>query len=147
MENASKAVLIAGAILLVLAVIGIGMAVFSTANRTIDNMDNSIDGLAVTAHNGQFNNYVGEKIAGTQVLECIQKALSIRNNAELETKFKDITVTVKYKTSTGTETETVVGTNGTNKSTRIKTNRYYSSVATYSTLGLIKSIAFTELAN
>lgn len=140
MENASKALLIAGAILLVLAVIGIGMAVFSTVNRTIDNMDNSIDGIAVTAHNGQFTNYVGDKIAGAQVLECIQKALAINNDADLDTKFKKIIVKVgsaNVVTETGTSAS----------STNVKTNKYYSSVATYNQYGLIKQITFTEKAN
>lgn len=65
MENASKALIIAGAILLSIAIIGVGMFVYNSVSDTItDAADMSQD--EINTYNQTFANYEGTR-NGTQV--------------------------------------------------------------------------------
>ena len=64
MENASKALIIAGAILLSIAIIGVGMMVFQGVSETITGANLSDEEIA--AYNQEFTAYVGNQ-RGTQV--------------------------------------------------------------------------------
>lgn len=57
MENASKALIIAGAILLSIAIIGVGMAVFSNVSETITGAD--MTQQETDAYNQEFLSYEG----------------------------------------------------------------------------------------
>lgn len=57
MENASKALIIAGAILLAIAIIGVGMAVFNNASDSVTGAD--VTSEEVTAYNSDFDSYEG----------------------------------------------------------------------------------------
>ena len=59
MENASKALIIAGAILLSIAIIGVGMAVFSNVSDTISGADMTKE--EIKAYNATFLSYEGNK--------------------------------------------------------------------------------------
>lgn len=59
MENASKALIIAGAILLSISIIGIGMYVYNQAASAISGAN--LDAEAIAAFNGKFENYEGLK--------------------------------------------------------------------------------------
>ena len=65
MENASKALIIAGAILLAISIIGIGMYVFSQAQGAMDGI--GMDQERITAYNSQFESYMGTNVRGTTV--------------------------------------------------------------------------------
>lgn len=65
MENASKALIIAGAILLSILIIGLGMAVFNQAKDAMDGT--GMDEAKVTAYNTKFEDYLGENVIGTRV--------------------------------------------------------------------------------
>ena len=62
MENASKALIIAGAILLAILLISLGIVVYNQARSTID--DANIDAEAVQTFNSKFDAYLGN-ISGT----------------------------------------------------------------------------------
>ena len=65
MENASKALIIAGAILLSIAIIGVGMYVFQNVQETIkDGADMSAD--QIRTYNQEFTMYEGRQ-SGSQV--------------------------------------------------------------------------------
>ena len=57
MENASKALIIAGAILLSILIIGLGMGAFKNASSTSGNAD--LSSTEVAAHNATFEAYEG----------------------------------------------------------------------------------------
>ncbi len=135
MENASKAILIAGAILLVMAIIGIGMVIFSQTRGTIDNMGTEIDSFAVQAHNNKFNSYVGQ-VTGSQVLECIQKALTTNSNQDLDARFKGITVSLSGTVVIDSTKTTYTAPSSFN------TSKKYTGSVTYDTNGIIKTITF-----
>lgn len=64
MENASKALIIAGAILLSILIIGLGMAIYQQASGAIGNAN--MDQQKIQAYNSEFASYEGTK-SGTQV--------------------------------------------------------------------------------
>ena len=66
MDNASKALIMAGAILIAVAIVGIGIYIFSAANGMTDDALNQIDALTVTSINSQLQQYEGE-IRGREV--------------------------------------------------------------------------------
>ncbi len=84
MENASKALIIAGAILLAISIIGIGMFVFSGVSDTItDSLDMSKD--QINAYNQTFENYMGKQ-RGSNVKSLIKEVRSHNLGAEDDSK-------------------------------------------------------------
>ena len=87
MENASKALIIAGAILLAILIIALGVYIFNQA-KSSTNMD-ELTNQQVQAHNNTFENYEGS-INGTQAKALID---AIRNNNQSMPELGDIKVT------------------------------------------------------
>lgn len=79
MENASKALIIAGAILLSILIIAIGIYVFNQANSTITGSMSSMNTQEKEAFNNNFTTYQGKQ-TGSNV-----KALLTRVAANLDT--------------------------------------------------------------
>ena len=65
MENASKALIIAGAILLSILIISLGIMIFRQASGVINN--NAMDELEVTQFNQRFEQYFGDNVRGANV--------------------------------------------------------------------------------
>lgn len=61
MENAAKALLIAGAILIVIVLISVGMMIVSSATDVVDSSSDTTKSQAVQAFNSTFNNYSGNQ--------------------------------------------------------------------------------------
>ena len=89
MENASKALIIAGAILLAILIIGLGIFIYRQAANTVS--DTGMDRLAIQQFNGQFENYIKDNVSGATVKSLIQ--LVNTNNAVEDTSKK---ITLKY---------------------------------------------------
>ena len=160
MENASKALLIAGAILLVIAIIAIGMAIFGQAQNVINDTATQMDGLTVSAHNNQFEGYLNKDIKGTQVREAIIKA------ASYNTKITDGNFAVSIVLANGTGATgpagVVLGTStgagysnyvsgllsaGTTLLSQIQPqSTYVGAVSNIASNGLYKVITFTKKA-
>ena len=87
MENASKALLIAGAILVCILLIGIGMLVYSSAQGTVSEAVQQMNSQEKTAFNSQFETYAGNNQSGSQVKALLQKVRSNNvANADVEGK-------------------------------------------------------------
>ena len=59
MENATKGLMIAGAILIAIVLIGIGVMLVTSAQDVIDDSSSEMDRLAVQSFNSKFTNYEG----------------------------------------------------------------------------------------
>lgn len=75
MENASKALIIAGAILLSILIIGIGMAVFNMARSTANRAN--LDEQVVMTYNQKFTQYQGEAVRGSAVEALISQIVAV----------------------------------------------------------------------
>ena len=73
MENASKALIIAGAILLSILIIAIGIYIFNSAQGTIDSSLESMSSQEVDAFNSQFTSYQGDEQSGSNVKSLMTK--------------------------------------------------------------------------
>ena len=91
MENASKALIIAGAILLSILIISLGIMIFQQASGVINN--NSMDAVAVETFNQQFTQYEGKKVKGANVNALLQKIVS-NNLGNTDDTSKQVSVNI-----------------------------------------------------
>ena len=87
MENASKALIIAGAILLSILIISLGIMIFNQASGVVNN--NSMSEVEISAFNQKFTQYEGSNVRGTQV-NAMMNALVQNNIANQEDKSKQV---------------------------------------------------------
>ena len=66
MENASKALIIAGAILLSILIIGLGVFIYNGAAKASDSVDMSSQ--EIKAYNEPYTTYGGEKVSGSKAM-------------------------------------------------------------------------------
>ena len=78
MENASKALLIAGAILLCILIIAIGMFIYNSASSTITDSMSTLSTQEVDAFNNQFTSYEGKQ-TGSNVKALIGRLIGNAN--------------------------------------------------------------------
>ena len=97
MENASKALLIAGAILLAILIIGVGIAVFTNAQGTIDSSMIAMTEQEISAFNSKFLMYEGEKVSGTQVKSLLSAAVTNDAENKDERSGKRVVISVTYQ--------------------------------------------------
>ena len=122
MENASKALIIAGAILLAILIIALGVYIFNQA-RSATNMDD-LSNQQVEAHNATFQNYEGT-INGTQAKALID---AVRNNNQRMPTLGQITV--DGVSGTGLKDNAKLATE---KNTYQPTSQYEVSITEYQT--------------
>lgn len=132
MENASKALIIAGAILLAILLISLGIIVYRQAAGVMDN--NAMDEVAVTTFNEKFQQYEGENVRGTQVNSLLNtvKQNNLSNSGDTS---KIVTVTYKGDNWTGTKDQTGKALTG---------KSYTVTCTTDPNSGYITSIAITD---
>lgn len=80
MENASKALLIAGAILLVIALIAIGMAILGQGENTVNNVAGEMDALEIQAQNQRVTPYLSRALSSTDFGKLKSAAASLGIN-------------------------------------------------------------------
>ena len=103
MENASKALIIAGAILLSILLISLGIMIFTQAQDTVTN--SGMSDAEVEAFNNNFTKYEGKQ-KGTMVKSLIQEVLASNSDA---TAGNDAKVKMIINGAAETETPTTSG--------------------------------------
>ena len=83
MENASKALIIAGAILLAILIISLGILIYNQAAGIANG--NAMSEVEITQLNTQFTQYEGRQ-SGTTVRSLLQKVISNNLNADDSSK-------------------------------------------------------------
>lgn len=94
MENASKALLIAGAILIVIMVISMSVLMFSKIGGTAKEMAD-MNEQEIASFNSKITPYLGNSVTGTQVNALLQYCLSNNMSATKANETKKL-ITVKY---------------------------------------------------
>lgn len=92
MENASKALLIAGAILIVIVLISIGMVIVQSAQGTVDEVGQMTTDQETSTFNRRFETYQGTQKGAT--VQSLLSAISA-NNAENKSGGRKISVIIK----------------------------------------------------
>ena len=80
MENATKALLIAASVLVVIILIAISIRILSSTSGVTNQVDTVSSNLETSMFNSQFSSIAGSNVSGTQVKSLISKV--IVNNAQ-----------------------------------------------------------------
>lgn len=96
MENASKALIIAGAILISILIIGLGVFIYQQAQSTVSKAN--LNSQEAQAQNQQFENYFGDKVSAQEVKQLCTTVRS--NNITGETAGETKNVWLVYGSST-----------------------------------------------
>jgi len=79
MENASKALIIAGAILISILLISVGVLIMNSTGGISQQVDTQADSMTMQAFNGQFTPYSGKKSAA-QIKTLMSTVISSNSN-------------------------------------------------------------------
>ena len=75
MENASKALLIAAAVLIAIVLIAIGIKVLSSSQNLTSGVGETAESTAISIHNSQYTDFIGIQ-TGTQVRALLSKVIA-----------------------------------------------------------------------
>ena len=132
MENASKALIIAGAILLSILLISLGIMIFNQAQDATKN--SGMSQAQVSTFNNKFSKYEGKKISGSEVRGLIQEIIASNGDEDNKNAKPARTISVA-----GAITDT-------NNTTKIKASKSYEiSLTKYNTEGYVTEITITEV--
>ena len=73
MDNASKALIMAGAILIAVALVGVGVYLYSSAASQVDNASSQLSASEIQLKNSEFEQFVGASVKGTEVQQLVRK--------------------------------------------------------------------------
>ena len=88
MENASKALIIAGAILLAILIISLGIMIYNQAAGVVNN--NAMTEVEVTSFNQKFEQYFGENVRGANVNSLLNAVRT--NNMSTDDDSQKVTI-------------------------------------------------------
>lgn len=138
MENASKALIIAGSILIAVLIISLGVMIFRNMSKSVVE-DTSLSKQQISEFNSKITPYVGNNISGSNVNNLRQLVISIDNNAKVNKKPGAINMYLDGSPTplVGYNLETDVVTIG----SKVDTGYFYTVRATYDdSTGLINEI-------
>ena len=137
MENASKALIIAGAILLAILIISLGIMIYNQASGVVNN--NAMNEVDISTFNNKFTQYEGTNVRGAQVKALIQQVVtnnvsnSEDSSRQVNVKIGDAEVTKNPPTSASSLTG------------QISTGKTYTVETTANTkTGLIETVTIKE---
>lgn len=148
MENASKALILAGAILISIMIVSLGVLIFNNMGNSAKEAAN-MDEQEIANFNSRITPYVGKNISGSQVNALIQLVISINNSAINNSNDIEKTVTITYKSTNGSNntisvdktSKRITYTNAnTPKKVETGAGKYYEVIAKYGNNGLINNI-------
>lgn len=109
MENATKFLIIAGAILIAIVLISVAMMLVNGAQGTIDESLTQMDQQQRQTFNRQFQSYEGSNVSGSQVKALIDQVVASNNNnvdkANRQISITPVGITVTAKTTTSRYSE------------------------------------------
>ena len=81
MENATKALIIAGAVLIAILLISLGIAIFKSTSGVEKNVEATAGTMAASTFNSQFTSYIGKNLTSAQLKSLASKIIA--NNAKI----------------------------------------------------------------
>ena len=130
MENASKALIIAGAILLAILIISLGIMIYNQASGVVNN--NSMTEVEVSTFNQKFEQYLGDHVRGANVNALINAV----NTNNMSTDDSSRKVTLDGATN-------MTGSSDQYKKTAQTGQTYAVTIATTTSGGLIEKITIS----
>ena len=138
MENASKALIIAGAILIAILLISVGILVMNSTGSMTDEVGKTSDTMALQTFNSQFTTYEGTSMTASQVRSLMGLIQSSNASNGVIAAGQADNTTDKYvylNNATGCITKT----------SELKKNETYTvEVTAYSANGYVNQITITK---
>ena len=110
MENASKALIIAGAILISILLISVGIIIMNAINDPVSRTSETAASQAVQIFNSQFTGYAGSDVDYNTTKQCITAVRSAKGEHEITltgiTSMADLNKNSKYKIEFTSESDT-----------------------------------------
>ena len=132
MENASKALIIAGAILLAILIISLGIMIYNQASGVVNN--NAMNEVDISTFNNKFTQYEGTNVRGAQVKALVQQVVT--NNIS---NSEDASRKVQINSTDVTSASSVkIGNNV------ISTGKTYTVTTSTGSTGLVNNIIISE---
>ena len=134
MENATKALLIAAAVLVAIIIISLGVTIVS---------GDELDDAEIEAFNSKFSSYEGTSVSGTRVKALVKTAYQQNQKEDDESR----RVNVKLTDAQNSQENLLESTNAnpTDTSGKIKTGSRYSVSFDTKKSGMIETINLTEI--
>ena len=129
MENATKALLIAAAILVAILIISLGLAVYNKAANATDSAD--LSQAQVQAYNEKFLKYEGTSKRGSEVNALLETVLNHNMTVADQSQKIEVTGTPSLEKT------------ATSITTRAATSKLYSITCSRDASGLVTSIAIS----
>lgn len=139
MENASKALIIAGAILLAILLISMGMLVLNKATGILDN--DQLDEAAVTTFNQRFTKYAGDKVKGSNVRSLMSEVAAYNGSDDRESSDGEM---IKFATGSILTVDDTTGAPKVVSGNTITNTKNYKVEITQYTKGKVSEIKVTE---
>lgn len=134
MENATKALIIAASVLIVIVLIAIGIRLLGSSQGVTNEVGEVSDAMSISTYNSQFTDYVGTQ-TGSQVKSVLSKATATYRNGG--SRRVSVTVTGGTGLTRGTyDTANEIAT----VMSSLKLNSTYTVGVTYDTNGYVNSI-------
>ena len=133
MENATKALLIAAAVLIVIIIISLGVYVVSMGKDQIAGGEQALSDLEINTFNSTYENYEGTSVAGSRVNSLVKSVYN--HNLTESDETRKISIDGDVSLAVDAETRPTVGTG---KRYSVVCNKDKNS-------GLITSITIKEL--
>ena len=137
MENASKALIIAGAILLAILIISLGIMIYNQAAGVVNN--NSMTEAEVNSFNQKFEQYIGNNVRGANVNSLVSAVNT--NNMSTDDESERVTITGSVITENTSDNNAATTYNKTAQTG--KTYKVEVKSTDYTTGGLISKITVT----
>lgn len=144
MENASKALLIAGAILICILLIGVGMLVYNGAMEGINGGISSMDENAKQQFNVKFTQYEGKK-SGSNVRALIGNIIT-SNSTYQDVDGKLVELIIENTSFKPTTSDLKMDEMSAERA-KINTGAQYNVVISYSKDGLVNKVTITKVTN
>ena len=145
MENATKGLMIAGAILIAIVLIGIGVFLVSQAQVFMDQGGDQFDEMTIMSFNSQFENYSGRR-SGSEVKKLISIVNTNNLTAHREETYTEEGIYLVFNDGKSEYTvdgrvDTYQSSSANKASNAANTGKtYYVSIANYNETGLVRYI-------
>ena len=143
MENATKALLIAAAVLIAILIISLGIVIYNQASETVNSVNMSAQ--EIEAYNSEFSKYEGKVNGATAKALCATIRTHNQTNDDVS---KQIIVDVKTKCTGATVEDTTAGSTSqevTTAQNTLNAGTRYEVAFDYTSTGLIKVISITKV--
>lgn len=142
MENASKALIIAGAILLSILLISLGIMIFTQAQDTVNN--SGMSQAEINAFNNQFTKYEREKVKGSEIKSLINETIASNSDSNHQSSKALVKITIDDTVVTNTDGNGATAQGATAKA---KTDTIYKVEITKYEAGRVAEITITKNNN